>query len=390
MENNSFPLSRPFSIFLCLFLSLVILAVPLLLIALPSSDRSDDENRMLATLPQLSADTLFSGQYTDGLSAYLRDHLPLRTSLLKTKAATELAALKRENNAVILADNFYLVKRFEYTPTQLNTFSQNVATIERISASLDRHGKPVVFLCAPRAIDVLQDFCPAYAQEPYSVWLQTDLPKSEAFARLLREKANAGERVWYRTDHHWTTLGAYYAYTFLGETLGYIPFPREAFCGETVCEDFLGTSYSAGLFPLYRPDRILSMRYTDDQHFTCTDVTTGATHIGLYRAEALNTKDKYAYFLGQNVAHMRIQKNPERPRPTLLVIKDSYAQSLVPFLARHFDIEMIDLRYYRTDATDTVRQILLSDHYAGALILCNADTLTGDVGFTRLNAEKLQ
>lgn len=387
------PLTRGFSVFLCALLSAAVISVPLLLTTRPSPDYSEDENRMLASLPTPSADAILSGEYTDGLSAYLRDRLPMRSTLLKVKSAAEYAALKRENNRIMAARGGYLVKRFSYTDQQLAAFEQNLATIERLTSSLEKYQKPVTFLCAPRAVDVLAELCPENATEPHerSVWrLLSDagLP-AVTVTELLREKANVGEYVWYRTDHHWTTRGAFAVYTALGDELGYTPLPAAAFREQTVCNNFLGTSYSAGLPPLCRADTVTAMRYEGDDAFVCTDPSTGIAEQGFYRPQALESKDKYEYFLGRNVAHLRITKPTDAPRPTLLVIKDSYAQSLVPFLARHFDIELIDLRYFRTDATETVREIVTAPHYAGTLILCNADTLTSDAGLLRIQPENL-
>ena len=111
---------------------------------------------------------------------------------------------------------------------------------------------------------------------------------------------------------------------------------------------------------------------------------------GLYREEALHSPSEYEYFLGRNVAELSITAECLATRPLLLIIKDSYANALAPLLARHFDLALIDLRYFRTDATEAIRQIVQSPNYAGTLVLCNADTLTADVGFTRLRLENLQ
>ena len=177
---------------------------------------------------------------------------------------------------------------------------------------------------------------------------------------------------------------AYYAYAELGEALGYVPFPREAFEEQLVSDDFWGTTYSACLLPVTRPDKVVSMRFAGDEEFVCTDMSTGTVYRGFYRPEALESKDKYEYFLGRNVAHLRIAKDPARSRPSLVIVKDSYAQSLVPFLARHYDIELIDLRYFRTDAATTLRSLMDAPSFAGLLILCNVDSLTGPMGFERL------
>lgn len=381
--------TKRFSSVFCLILSVAVLAVPVLYLALPSSDYSPEENRMLATMPSMSPDTLLSGQYPQGLSDYLRDRLPFRSTLLRVKSTAEYAALKRENNHVIMADHAYWVKRFSYTKDQQTMLQQNATALDRLAEALRGDQAPSVFVCAPRAIDVLQDFCPTNSTEPYEIWPAIPSPYGKAITSLLRQKANAGESVWFRTDHHWTPLGAYYAYSVLGAALGYTPYPKEAFFETEVSHTFLGTAHSAGLAPFCRPDRIVVFRYEGDDSLVCTDMSTGESHMGLYCESALSQKDQYEYFLGKNTAHLRIQKDPHAPRPTLLLIKDSYAQSLAPFLARHFDIEMLDPRYFRTDMTPTLHDILSSPHYAGSLILCNADTLTEDIGLDRIRPENL-
>lgn len=394
-RNNFHNINLPkrFSSFLCTISASILLAVPVFLFLLPKENFSSDENRMLTTFPDFSADSLFDGQYTRQISSYLRDHLPGRSALLKTKALTEYTLLKKENNHVIFAQDAYLIKRFQYTDEQLSAFRNNIQTVAALKSALEAEGKPTVFVCAPRAIDVLASRCSETLGEPSvrSPWqiLSDEDPEAVTLQDLLCQKADRGEKVWFRTDHHWTPLGAYYAYEALGTKLGYTPLPRDSFFEVNVSTSFLGTSFSASQFPIVRPDTVTTMRYAGDSNYTCTDVLTGRVRQGLYVEEALSGKDHYQYFLGANTAHLRIQRNNGESRPTLLLIKDSYAQCLAPFLARHFDIELIDLRYFRSDATETIRRILEKEGYAGTLILCNVDTLTSDVGFERINADNL-
>ena len=373
-------MDKRFCWFFCGLFLVVVLAVPLAVLWAPGEDFSVEENRMLAEVPMLTGEAFLDGDYTEGMAAYVRDRMPLRGTLLKVKALAEYAALKRENNGVIAAENGYLVKRFCYDGRQLEQFERNLAAAERLCREAEAYGKPSVFVCAPRAMDVLGFLCPSFG-EPYDVWAMVEAHGALSLTDALREKAEEGQAVWFKTDHHWTTLGAYYAYAALGEELGYVPFPREAFEEQVVSDDFWGTTYSACLLPVTRPDKVMAMRFAEDEEFVCTDMSTGAVCHGFYRPDALVSKDKYEYFLGRNVAHLRIVKDPDGPRPTLVIVKDSYAQCLVPFLARHYDIELIDLRYFRTDAATTLRSLMDSPSFAGLLILCNVDSLTGSMGF---------
>lgn len=387
--------SKAFSIFFYTVLAAPLLGFFIAFLLLPKGVFSEEENRPLSGIPSFRMETLLDGSYTERLSNYVRDHIPLRGVLLKTKSATELALLKGENNGVIFGKNGYLIKRFSYSDEQLTVFQSNTAAIFSLCDHLSLGSHPSVFLCAPRAIDVLlsteSPLAPTIPEER-SVWhiLSENAPNAITMTRELSQRAAMGEQVWFQTDHHWTALGAYYAYQQLGEHLGYLPLPRTTFLETTVSQDFYGTSYSAALFPLTRADDVIVFRYAKDGQFIVTDGQTGQSREGFYEESALDGKDHYSYFLGGNTAHLTIVKDPQKPRPTLLVIKDSYANALIPFLARHFDIEMLDLRYMRGDATEAVQRIVSGDNYYGALILYNADTLTGNAGLGTIDLDKLQ
>ncbi len=363
--------------FLC-FLFFGLLVFPVCLIFLcPTEDFSPTENRMLATFPAWDARSFFDGSYAEGIGDFLADRMPLRETLLRVKSASELLAGRRQNGNVFFGKDMYQIKRLE--ECDLEMLRQNKQAAESIAAHLEKSGKPVTVLYAPRAIDVLGDKLPSgypqsAAEKPWTV-----LPRSPLFS-VLKEKAARGESVWYRTDHHWTALGAYYAYEFLGDSLGYTPLPQNAFRVETVKEDFFGTSASASLFPLARPDTIVRYRFEGDTDFTVVDLSTGKERRGFYDDEKLSTADAYAAFLGGNFAHLRITKDGSEGRPLLLIIKDSYANCLVPFLARHFDIEMLDPRYIRGASYEIPDGITAKENYAGALLLWNAETLCSDAG----------
>lgn len=385
--------SKAFSTALCAVFTLLVTAVPVFFLALPKESFSEEENRFLATLPSFSAEAFAEGSYTERLSSYARDHLPARNLLLEVKSLSEIALARRENNRVIVGRSGYLIKRFAYGDEALSSFSQNITAINALMSVLVRTGKPAAFFCAPRAIDVLLRYCPLSPDVPRerSVWtlLAEEAPDTLTATQLLREKAENGETVWFHTDHHWTPLGAYYAYQSLGSTFHFTPIPREEFHNSPASHTFLGTSASACRYPFAKPDTIFAMRYEGDGDFICTNAQTGKSFLGFYVESALAGKSQYEYYLGANTAHLRIQKKGNHPRPSLLVIKDSYANCMIPFLARHFDIELLDLRYFRADATETVSNIINSEHYAGSLILCNADTLTSSVGFEKIDVNRL-
>ena len=156
--------------------------------------------------------------------------------------------------------------------------------------------------------------------------------------------AHSDEAIYYRTDHHWTSLGAYYGYTALMEALGVEPEPLGE--GETVSEEFNGTLYSSSGVHWLQPDSI--ERYISSDGITVEDVYNEETH-GLYVDSFLQEKDKYSSFMGGNNP-LYIIRNPNAATDkTLLVVRDSYSDSLAPFLTQYYsEIHLLDLRYYRT------------------------------------------
>lgn len=368
MKQNIFP---------CL-LFFYLLTIPLVaMIFLPSDGFSAEENRMLASFPSADTDSLLDGSFAAGLEKYMADHFPLRNTLLKIKSASELIAGRKQNGNVMFGKNMYQIKRLESFDRDI--LQQNKDAVDNLSSHLSETNKACITLFAPRAIDVLTSKLPnGYpTQTSQGVW---DILPRSPLTQTLSEKAERGEYVWFRTDHHWTSLGAYCAYQELGSSLGYTPLMPNAFHKETVKDDFFGTSAAASQFPIRKADSIFRYRYEGDESVTITDLSTGQTQNGFYRDDKLHGADAYASFLGGNFAHLSITKSGTENRPLLLVIKDSYANALIPFLAIHFDIEMLDTRYIRGVSWDMIDAITAKENYAGALLLWNAETLCSDAG----------
>ena len=361
--------------------SLLIVGLGALTLILPKKEYSEEENRYLASFPVLSAEAVLSGQYMKDLASFTSDHVPFRHLLLRGKCESERFLLRAENNRVLFGKEGHLIKRLEWREDK--TFRESVSGAMNLTRTLGERGIPATLVCAPRAIDVLGAYLPQrYPKEEASRvegFLAENAPCAMFPASLLAKRAARGEEVFFRTDHHWTSLGAYYIYEALGEKMGYSPLPLSDFEPEIATESFVGTSASAAMVRSITPDRILRYRYQEDSTLIVTDMTTGESKTGLYRDELLLGKDKYASFLGGNFAHLRITGSGDRPR--LLIIKDSYANCLVPFLARHYDIDLVDLRYVRGDAVAFLDSIL-EESFECALLLFNIQSLSDGVGLS--------
>ncbi len=317
----------------CLFLA----GLGLLHLLLPDRTFSPVENRNLKQLPAFSWSTLADGSYTAGLETYLADQFPLRDSWMGLKTRYERLLGKREFHGVYLCGDTLISK--------VSDASRGDRNLDFLHELTEKTDLPVYVGLIPTAAEIWREKLPegaasfdqlAYlerARESGGIWV--DMAGALA--------AHAGEPIYYRTDHHWTSLGAYYGYAALMEAMGEPPAPLGQ--AETVSRDFYGTLYSTSGIHWLQPDTI--ERYVPAGSVSVEDVHGGQTH-GLYVDSFLAEKDKYASFLGGN-APLYIVRNPGAPLGKLLVVRDSYSDSLAPFLSQQFsEIHLLDLRYYRT------------------------------------------
>lgn len=382
IQRQLSPRTRRGDIILIALCALFILVFAVGIYCIPHRSFSEVENSSLQTFPRVSSsgkflDRIWDGRFMAELKDFYTDQFPLRDSLVAAKAKAELLLGKGENNDVLPGKDGYLIKRIEYSEAQLAQLQENLDAVTAFRSAVDL---PVTFAVAPRAVDVLDQYFPALYDNTRAeaVWNLIDAYAAEqpllSLHKPLRACARAGKAVWYRTDHHWTTLGAYYAYVQLADACGYTPTPLDSFTVETASTEFLGTTYSASGFYDTPAETMEFFRWTGDE--ACTLEVLGGDKIvssfdGFYDRSYLEKKDKYAAFLSSNNGHIRIRDTQNADKPTMLLIKDSFAHSIVPFLAQHYNLEILDLRYYRS----TTAAFLAENEVDSVLILCGLDSL---------------
>ncbi len=341
--------SRFLSACFCVFLG-GLLAWHLLL---PDRDRSDVENRTLAQFPEFSWEDLKDGSFTKGVEEYFADQFPLRDQWTGLKARAEQVLGKREFNGVYLCGDALIAK---VEPPKDGLEEKNLSYVSRLAESAE---VPVYLGLIPSAAEIWRDRLPRGAEswdQAAFIARAAELEGVEPIDFLTALRDHAGERTWegifYRTDHHWTTLGAYYGYAALMEALGRggeVPEPEAVRARDLpVSNGFQGTLYSQSGIHWLEPDSIEF--WVEESGLTVTSWRDGTPkEAGLYDWDYLGKKDKYSAFLGGNQPLCVIQ-NPEG-EGKLLVIRDSYADSLAPFLALRFEeVHLLDPRYYRYSA----------------------------------------
>ncbi len=340
-------------------------------ILVPEKSFSEEENRALQTAPRLTLSKLLDGTYTSQLHNYLSDQINFRTEMVEAKAIAELALGKRENNGVLLARNGYLIETCNYTEENYEYLQKNLAKIEKLLASFEQNGVSAKSVLIPRKIDLLEDELPQYysTERNEYVWELVG-EKHISLADALERAQRSGLQTFYKTDHHWTADGAYTAYVALGDTLGYTPHARNYFNEITLSDEFFGTTYSTSGFFFAGADTINAPSVAEDKYIV-EIVDTNTVLDGVYDASYLEGKDKYATFLSGNNAHVRITLASGEKRETLLIVKDSYAHSLAPYLAEHYDLELIDPRYF----TGSIESYIAENGITDVLFLFGLDTL---------------
>ena len=326
--------SRFLTALFCLFLG-GLLTVHVLL---PDREKSETENRTLAQLPEFSWESLKDGTYTEAIETYFADQFPLRDGWTGFKARAEQLLGKREFNDIYLAGDT-LISKVE-TPDQ-TLVDNNLSYIDRLAGKTDA---AVTIGLIPSAADIWKDKLPAGAES----WDQSGLLANSHvdFKGALSEHAD--EQIFYRTDHHWTTLGAFYGANVLLEYLGREPLKQEDFTVEIASDMFNGTLYSQSGIHWLPSD---TMEYwVSEAGLKVTSWNTGKPEeVPLYDRGYLEKKDKYSSFLGGNQPLCIIQNEtlPESAGKIVLV-RDSYSDALAPFLAQRFaEVHLLDLRYYR-------------------------------------------
>ncbi len=367
--------------FFSIFILIILCSFGAVMVFGSHKDFSEEENRSLSTSVQITPQSIVDGKFFSGVSDFCRDQFPGRDLFLRAKVTLERMMFRTESNGVIFGYNGYLVARHDYGERE--TLKKNLAAISDFSRAMNNEGKQVSVAVAPRAIDVLGAHLPAtfpslYSKNIYSYLAGYDLTDG----RKAFRGARPDEYIWYRTDHHWTTHGAYLFYLSICDQLGIEAYDKSFFDIQQVSDRFLGTTYSKVLTGASDADKIELYRYAHDNSFSLYFPTSNKSMCGFYDFSALEKKDKYQIFLSGNTDIIQIRENGMSDKPRLLLIKDSFANSLVPFLALHFDIDLIDLRYFEGSVTEYAE----ANGFDTVAILCGIDTLATERRISLISA----
>ena len=355
---------------LILFLFLIINII------VPNKEKSVQENRMLATKPKFRLSSLISGDYDEKFEAYMDDQFVGRDMWRKLKVTVDRICGSRLENGVYIGRNGQLLEQIEVADE--NHLAANIKAIKSFSESQKKI--PVRMMLVPDAANVLNHSLPALAkpedQTQMFSMVRKDLGDSVEWIDVSTElNKHKTEKIYYKTDHHWTTLGAFYAFQATAPSLGIEGDLSGKYVSHAVSNSFNGMLASKSGVNLGEKEQIdIYVPTEEDTDLIIDYVDEGKRSTSLYDSSKLKEKDQYTVFLGGNSSLLDI-RTVSTSTKRLLLVKDSFANSFIPFLTPYYrEIVVVDPRYY----SGTINDLMDSYRISEVLFLYSGNTFFKD------------
>lgn len=384
-------LQYPIAVLFALFISVFFL------VDVFNSDRafSEFENTSLAQKPAFSWSSFVDGSFGSKYVKYINEQFLGRDNWISMKAVADMGLGRIESHGVTYGDDHYLMEKLEIVedqnyPANAGTNIVKQTSLNRsngmVSSFLQMYDQPITFSLVPNSYAILEDEVPtgfpgadqqAYTQQIYRTLSEADDQLEIVdFSDTLSQHKD--EYIYYRTDHHWTTLGAYYAYVAYCEQKGLTPVSLEEL-EENKVEDFYGTFYSKAKRPSQPADTItwydvdvdefaFVANLQQDKQLAQLGEVVQEDGLELLRVDGMmdrrkfEVRDKYAAFMWGNSGYVKIKSShnlnhQEGKTSRLLLFKDSYANSMIPYLTYNYDeIIVVDLRYMAKSTKDLMQE----------------------------------
>ncbi len=375
--------------------ALISIAVPVATIIssaqLPENAFSENENRYLEKMPKFNFDTVTDKTFMTKFENYFSDRIVMREQWISLMNDFDRLLGKKEIKGIFTEDG-RMMQSWRTSDYSVDSVNKNLAAMEKFAEKYPK--MKMYFMLAPNAQEIYSDTLPANCgaadQKLFIKNCYDSLPSItgiDVYSGLLAAK---NEYIYYRTDHHWTSYGAYIGYKSAASAMKFTAYSEDKFSIEHASNEFRGTLYSKTLDNGITPDTIDIYTLANNEPQVKVSVyKSGAepdsTYSSLYFREFLDVKDKYSTFLGQNVPRIDIDSEipQENDKGSLLIIKDSYAHSLIPFLTKNYShITVLDLRYINSDLSNI--GVSLKD-YENVLFMYNVITFSQDTNVKKLD-----
>ncbi|MBR5410749.1 MAG: hypothetical protein IK104_08750 [Clostridia bacterium] len=336
---------------------------------------SESEKRTLAQFPAISWESIRSGKFGDDIENYLADQFPSRNGWVTIKTVAERLSGKKESGGVYFAEDGYLIEIHKTFPVKQTV--ANIGAVKQLQDAIATRGITLRLMLAPTAGNILSEKLPVYApnadQQEIIEYAKKQCLNVVDVTDVLNE--HNVEYLFYKTDHHWTSLGAYYAYAAWIEAKGEVIDPITAWTKEQLCDNFRGTTYAKVNYP-FAPFDVIDAYYKTEAHKVDYNSGNYVTD-SIYERKYLNGSDQYAAFFNSNQATTVVSGEGAGK---LLILKDSYANCFAQFCIDDYEeTHMIDMRFFR----GSVQKYIEENGVTEVLVLYNVPNFTSDTGITR-------
>ena len=361
------------TILFCTFLGIM----PLLFWLLPKAEFSQTEKRFLEKAPVLSAETLSSGKFGNDAEKYMADHLPGRNFFVGLNAYVDLCSGKQVTKDIYVANNNRLVE----APVQWDQMQVD-KNINAISTFAEKLGRPVEFMLVPSAGWAAKEQIKGLYDPYHDAEIIEDIYNQAKTDNVIyRELLHVFEnqpQLYYKTDHHWTSEGAYKAYAAYMEEKGREYPNADQFAVETV-DGFRGTTYSRSALWLTPAESVQLWTYSKNLQVTING--SEDVHQGAFYKERLKDADMYTVFLNGTQGMIRIDNPDNVGKGSILVIRDSYSSCFAPMLAESYEtVILLDMRWTDQSALELCEEMDFDD----VLICYSLSNFMTDSNFYKL------
>lgn len=367
---------------MAIIFSLIILSVTFYLLLTPDKEMSESENRVLAKKPALTFSSLADGSYMTNFEAWLSDQFPLRDTIIGAKTTIDRLTGKKEENGVYIGqDGFLFEKQSEFQQERVDKTTKAISSFSSSQKKLKQ-----AFLLSPNSTYILSDKLPEYVTQKSQKAQLATIKKSLSKSSLewvdclsVFEKESDKTKLFYRTDHHWTTYAAHLSFLQLMKQWE-IDTSKTQFSFSAVSNTFQGTlASSSGVSNIC--DSISICTVTKPKNSSVVNYESSKTKTATYFDKTkLENKNQYEVFLGGNFDKIIISTTAQTDR-TLLVFKDSYANCMLPMFEPYFSkIVVIDPRY----CNDDISKIMKDYDFTHILFLYNLNTFLEDTSIVKM------
>lgn len=340
---------------------------------MPDRSFSDNENRGLQRFPKMSLSSVLRGETQSLINDYASDQLIFRDGLITVKTCLQYASGKRDIGGVYIGkDGQYLDKVLE-SNLDPAIFKSNLSAIQLFFDNTKKSNPKanLYLLPIPTSTVSVSDALPLgadlFSQENRLESLKA--VSGATYVDVYNDFKDSQEKLYYKTDPHWTEEGAYLAYSKFCEAANK---DTATFDKHTLGSDsFKGTLYSKAPLPFSKSDSVMLYDVKAGDNYTVT--IGGKTSKGIYKKEYLDKKDNYSVFLGGNQPLVTVSGGEGEGH--LLVIRDSFASSMLPYLMKSYEsVSLVDTRYY----TGSVTALISENNYSDVLIMLGVKNLVED------------